>query len=378
MRMIIPLVLPLLLPLGGIRADAPKWMVGDYVTYTATFGQDGWEAVVLRIEAFQDGVWGVSAKIRDDGGVVLVRMRIPQNPAKGENPVQPLNWERVEGPPLQEKEYHRYVVRLMNLLNVRNLAARADAALLSSSDRTARCGVGGFTRFEDKWPEFGYTLFHDLHAAVPITGVVGTTHSKGSYELTLTSFGRSTPNIALYEFMPTSIDFSEMRQFQYGLLLATHPSTWFLFKTRSQIPGEEADIYVTQMGGNIHAGFFLLKLHDKTQAADLVKIKRERLSAAEKDQFSTTFGRDLTTPADKKKGLSIVERELTIQGQVGRQLFAVLHDETTGQLIEMTAFVNYGAGNPDRIGLPERVERFLEIMRSVRTRAREESKAGTK
>lgn len=376
MRFLSAALFILALPLSIVRAEPPRWMVGDYVTYTAAFGQEGWEAIVLRIEAYQDGVWGVSARIRDDGGVVLIRMRVPVNPAKGENPAQPVNWERVEGAPLQDKDFHLYIVRLMNLMNVRHLAARADAGLITQSDRKARCGVGGFTRFEDKWPEFGYTLYHDLHPAIPITGVAGTTHSKGSYELTLTSFGRSTPNISAYEYMPTSIDFSEMRQFRYGLLLATHPSTWFLYKTRSQVPGENADIYVTQMGGNIHAGFFLVKLHDRTQGSEIVKLKRERILNPDKDQFSTTFGRDLTSADDKKKGLFIVERELVIQGQVGRQIFGILHDETTGQLIEMTAFVNYGTGNPDRTGLGERVERFVEIMRSVRTRAREESKAG--
>jgi len=342
----------------GFAQDSKKWQAGEYVTYHMQWKNGDWESFSFYVNRKIDSKsWELDViyKIKDRD--TLLRLQVPIKNDKNSKPVAPLGSKVLRGAELDDMGFNMILVKIYNILNLRmvNLNSMETKQI---QDKFC-CNISTAKEFEDKWDEFNYSLFHSMNNSVPILGLVETKKSTGDFTMYLTSFGRNTIDLASYKFFPTFIDIYSLQKIIYPDFSIQYPSSWILKQIPSTVPKNE--MWGTQLGGNVHAGYFLIKiLTDNTE--EILDNFSKSLNVTN----NSSFNKDLTfeTKLLDKSGKVIHQFGYKTEGQIGKQLVGYFINEKKTKMAEIILFVNFGENNPDRSKLPKILNAYTEILKS--------------
>jgi len=249
-----------IIPLWSAPLQYLPWQEGQYVTYYAQF-KDSWETYKFDLLMKLDhNAWLLMAQVNNSEQTFLILFRAKERWERKKNSfsLTPLRSASLRGAKLTLFGLSHYTARFMNLFNVRQMYLRHLKKKKKFVFKPVSSGFQEISRvrvFNDYWPEFKYTRHYRLHRKVPILGIFGYTISDGR-ALTMTSFGRSTRDLASYTPFPTYIDFSHSVPHDHSGFSMRYPASWFLEPVKSS----NKRFFMCNLGGNIHAASFSVQL----------------------------------------------------------------------------------------------------------------------
>ncbi len=342
--------------------DRTNWKVGEYSSYHSQWPNGDWEGFSLHVnKRVDEKTWELDVFHRTERRDTIIRFNVPIIKEKGALPGDLVGYKVLRGEEFKELDANIIIVKIMNMLSLRFVNPEKIKA--KSVKKTFCCNVQSGSEYEDRWDEFDYSLFHTIHQSVPILGLIQTKKSNSDFSTQLTSFGRSTNDLSSYVTYPTFIDILSLKEISFPSFRIKYPSSWILSQSPPRDP--KIEIWNSQLGGNIHAGYLMVKIttdNPENINKRLEEIKLTKVSPNHPLGTAMTFNLEEVD----ENGNFMYLFNFKIPGQLGHQLEGFYLNEDKTKLAEVILFTNFGAPVADKNYIPNLMKTFYEICKSFK------------
>ncbi len=344
--------------------DALNWKAGEYSSYHTQWQNGEWEGFLLNVNKMVDGKsWELDVFHRTNIRDTIVRFHVPIKKEKGSLPAEIVGIKVIRGEEFQELDSNFIIVKIMNMLSLRFV----DLEKVKSKkiQNSYCCNINSGREYEDRWDEFNYSLFHSMNHSTPILGLLSTRKSSADFTTNLTSFGRSTTDLATYKHYPTYIDVFSLQEITFPTFKVKYPTSWVFSQSKNS--SENIEVWSTQLGGNIHAGYFLIKIIEDTR--EKIDLRLEEINRT-KIFPNHALGELMRFESEEvdEKGNLFYKFQFKAPGQIGLQMEGYFLNENKTKLAEVILFTNFGAPIPDKTYVPNLINSFDKVLKSFKFR----------